>query len=65
MDEDPSKALKPHEALYRIRLLAARGAGPMQPVAGKVRIDAEGQSLARRFLGYVARILRSEASLTG
>lgn len=65
VDEDPSKALKPHEALYRIRLLAARGAGPMQPVAGKVRIDAEGQSLARRFLGYVARILRSEASLTG
>lgn len=65
VDEDPSKALKPHEALYRIRLLAARGAGPMQPVAGKVRIDAEGQSLAGRFLGYVARILRSEASLTG
>ena len=65
VDEDPSKALKPHEALYRIRLLAARGAGPMQPVAGKVRIDAEGQSLAGRFLGYIARILRSEASLTG
>lgn len=65
VDQDPSKALKPHEALYRIRLIAARGAGPMQPVAGKIRIDAEGQSLAGRFVGYVARILRSEASLTG
>jgi putative peptide zinc metalloprotease protein len=65
VDQDSSKALKPHEALYRIRLIAARGAGPMQPVAGKIRIDAEGQSLAGRFLGYVARILRSEASLTG
>lgn len=65
VDQDPSKALKPHEALYRIRLIAARGAGPMQPIAGKVRIDAEGESLAGRFFGYVARILRSEASLTG
>lgn len=65
VDEDPSRALKPHEALYRIRLIAAQGAGPMQPVAGKVRIDAEGQSLAGRFLGYMARIFRSEASLTG
>ncbi|SEH17179.1 putative peptide zinc metalloprotease protein [Sphingopyxis sp. YR583] len=65
VDEDPSKALKPHEALYRIRLIAARGAGPMQPIAGEVRIEAEGQSLAGRFFGYIARILRSEASLTG
>jgi len=65
VDQDPSKALRPHEALYRIRLIAARGAGPMRPVAGKIRIDAEGQSLAGRFLGYIAAILRSEASLTG
>ncbi len=65
VDEDPSKALKPHEALYRIRLIAARGAGPMQPVAGKVRIDAKGESLAGRFFSYIARTLRSEASLTG
>lgn len=64
VDEDPvRKTLKPREAMYRARLLAAKGVGPMQPVA--VSIAAQGRSLAGRFLGWLAQIVRAEASLSG
>ncbi len=66
VNEDNQKRLRPREALYRVRLLAevdpVRTAATIQPVAGQIRIEAPGVSLASRLFRSAARILRREAS---
>ncbi len=61
--------LKPHKALYRVRLIAAKRAveagGMVQITAGTVEIAARRQSLAYRWFGGLARLLRKEMSITG
>lgn len=65
VNEDASKLLRPREALYRLRFLAAPGPGALRPVRGTLSIDAEPQSVIGQFLGSTLRIIRAEASLTG
>lgn len=66
VNQDDQKRLRPREALYRVRLLAAidtvRSASAIQPVAGKIRIEAQGVSLISRWFRSAARVLRREAS---
>lgn len=65
VDQDPAKkTLTPHEAIYRVRLIAAKGEGPMQPIAGSVSIKAEGRSVVGRLMRWLARVMRAEASLS-
>lgn len=64
VNEDETKSLRPREALYRLRFLAAPGPGPLQPVRGRMSIDARPQSVIGQFLGASMRTLRAEASLT-
>jgi putative peptide zinc metalloprotease protein len=64
VDEDASRSLKPREALYRVRLLAARGPGTPRPLAGTIRLTATPQPLTTIGFGYLARLLRAESSLT-
>jgi putative peptide zinc metalloprotease protein len=66
--EDSGQRLKPRDGLYRFRFVApidrrARTA-LIQPVQGRLVIDAEGTSLIGRFVRSVLRIWRGEASLT-
>jgi putative peptide zinc metalloprotease protein len=67
VDKD-GNVLKPRKALYRVRLIAAkRDPGErdaIQITAGTVEITAQRQSLAFRWFGNLARILRREASIT-
>lgn len=67
VDEDGEKRLKPREALYRFRFVAPinrhRSDGAIQPILGKLRIEATGTSLMGGLLRSMARIWRSEASL--
>ncbi len=69
VNEDADKRLKPRDALYRVRFVAARGidrpANMVQSTPGIVEISADAQSVIGRMLGYMARVLRGEASLTG
>jgi putative peptide zinc metalloprotease protein len=69
VNADAAKSLKPREALYRVRLVAAKEkSGPglvIQTIPGSVSIAATPQSLAARWFGSAARIVRGEASLTG
>jgi putative peptide zinc metalloprotease protein len=69
VNEDANKGLKPRAALYRVRLIAARGvdrpAFAIQPTAGVVEIQATPRSLAGRVMAYIAQVLRGEAALTG
>jgi putative peptide zinc metalloprotease protein len=62
---DARKSLRPEKALYRLRMLAAQGPGPLQPVAGTVRIRGDSQSVMGRTLQLILRVFRAEASLTG
>lgn len=62
VDEDGNE-LKPREALYRIRLVAERGAlgdesYQIQPIPGTVQIKTEGRSFAGWALSEVARMVR-------
>ena len=69
VNADAAKRLKPREALYRVRLVAAKDEGTLgfsvQPTPGVVRMRATSQSWAAQAFGAVARVLRGEASLTG
>lgn len=69
VNADANKSLKPRAALYRVRLVVAQDDGTttmfMQPVPGIVQIGGSAQSMATRFFGFVAKMLRSESSLTG
>lgn len=62
---DAQRNLRPTKALYRVRLLAARGDGVLQPQAGTIRISGDRRSVAGRLIRFVLRTLRAEASLTG
>lgn len=62
--EDASKSLRPRQALYRLRLIAAPGPGLLHPVRGTVHIDARAQSVLGQLFGSVARTVRAEASMT-
>ncbi len=68
VNEDSAKRLKPRDALYRFRFVAPidkrRTAASIQPVSGKLIIDAEGTSLIGGLLRSIARIWRSESSLS-
>ena len=69
VNADAAKSLKPREALYRVRLVAAKDDDALgftvQPTPGVVRVRATPQSWAAQAFGAVARVLRGEASLTG
>jgi putative peptide zinc metalloprotease protein len=64
VNEDAAKSLRPREALYRLRFVAAPGAGPLRPVRGSISIDARSQSLFGQALGSLVRTVRAEASVT-
>lgn len=68
VNEDSSKRLKARDALYRFRFVAPidqrRSAAVIQPVPGKLLIDAEGTSLIGGLLRSITRIWRSESSLS-
>lgn len=68
VDEDGQNRLKPRDALYRYRFVAplekGRAAAVVQPIAGRLIIDAQGTSLLGGLLRGVTRIWRSEASLS-
>jgi putative peptide zinc metalloprotease protein len=64
VNEDAGKTLRPREALYRLRFVAAPGAGPLRPVRGSISIDARSQSLFGQMLGSMMRTIRAEASAT-
>jgi putative peptide zinc metalloprotease protein len=68
VNEDAAKKLKPRDALYRFRFVAPvdrrRRATVIQPIPGKLIIDAQATSLIGGLLRSVARIWRSEASLS-
>lgn len=66
VNQDDQKRLRPREALYRVRLLAAvdsvHTTSAIQPVTGQIRIEAPGISLVSRLFRSTARVLRREAS---
>jgi putative peptide zinc metalloprotease protein len=67
-NEDRQKRLKPRDALYRFRFVApvdrtARNI-LVQPITGRLQIDAERTSLIGGLLRSIARIWRSESSLS-
>jgi putative peptide zinc metalloprotease protein len=68
VNEDASKRLKPRDALYRFRFVAAvdgrRSHSVIQPISGTISIDAEGTSLIGGFLRSMGRIWRSESSFS-
>jgi putative peptide zinc metalloprotease protein len=68
VNADADKRLKPREAYYRIRFVAAVDARPspslIQPIAGEIQIDAPGTSLIGGMLRSITRIFRREASLS-
>jgi putative peptide zinc metalloprotease protein len=68
VNEDSGKRLKPRDALYRFRFVAAiekrQSAAVIQPIPGKLVIDAEGTSIIGGLLRSIARIWRSESSLS-
>ncbi len=66
VNEDREKRLKPRTSLYRYRFIAPldpeRRAMAIQPIPGKLVIEAEGTSLVGGFLRTVTRIWRRENS---
>jgi putative peptide zinc metalloprotease protein len=59
--------LKPRSTVYRVRLVVAQengGRDAIQPVPGRIVIDASGQSLAGRLMAWCGRILAQEWSVT-
>lgn len=66
VNTDGTKHLKPRKALYRLRLVAAVDDGPasgiVQPLTGRIRIDAPGTSLIEGLIRSMTRVLRREAS---
>jgi putative peptide zinc metalloprotease protein len=68
VNQDANKRLRPRAAYYRIRFLAALDNDPsaviVQPVPGKIIIDAPGVSLIGGLLRSITRILRRESSLS-
>jgi putative peptide zinc metalloprotease protein len=68
VNADADKRLKPREAYYRMRLVAAVDQQPtqalIQPIAGEVQIQAPGTSLIGGLIRSITRIFRQEASLS-
>lgn len=68
VSEGSDKRLKPRDALYRFRFVAPvdkqRNSGVIQPLPGQLIIQAEGTSLIGELLRSIARIWRSESSLS-
>ena len=69
VNSDTEKHLKPREALYRLRFLAAikgpdRRAAFIQPIPGRIIIDAEGRSVLDGALRWLMRLVHSEASIS-
>ncbi|NJS14711.1 MAG: hypothetical protein HC788_09045 [Sphingopyxis sp.] len=66
--EDSGGRMKPRDGLYRFRFVAPVDRQPrtalVQPVPGRLMIEADGVSLIGRFARMVVRIWRGEASLT-
>ena len=69
VDQDAGKKLRPRKAYYRVRMVvpieAGRDRAMLQPIHGTVTIEAEGQSLAGRFLRSLTRVIRREATVVG
>jgi putative peptide zinc metalloprotease protein len=68
VNEDSQKRLKPRDSLYRFRFVAPldkrRRAAVIQPLPGKLIIEAEGTSLIGGLMRSIARVWRSESSLS-
>jgi putative peptide zinc metalloprotease protein len=69
VNKDGQGRLKPREAIYRLRFLAAvdeswEGKEIVQPQTGRIVVKAEGRSVIGGLLRQIAQILRREASLT-
>jgi putative peptide zinc metalloprotease protein len=68
VNEDAEKRLKPREAWYRIRFVApvdkTKRRALIQPISGRLIIDAPGTSLLGGLVRSFTRIIRSESSLT-
>jgi putative peptide zinc metalloprotease protein len=68
VNEDDGKRLKPRKAWYRIRFVAPvdkkKRAAIVQPLSGRIIIDAPGTSLMGGLIRSVTRIIRRESSLT-
>lgn len=69
VNEDPEKRMKPRDALYRVRLLAAdeaagNSAELAQPIPGRIFIEADGRSVIGMAFRAIVGIFREEASLT-
>jgi putative peptide zinc metalloprotease protein len=68
VNEDASKRLRPRTAYYRMRFVAPvdNKAHPsiIQPIAGRINIDAPGTSLMGGLLRSFTRIIRRESSLS-
>jgi putative peptide zinc metalloprotease protein len=68
VNEDAAKQLKPREAYYRIRFVAPvdnqKRAALIQPISGRLIIEAPGTSLLGSMMRSLTRIIRRESSLT-
>jgi putative peptide zinc metalloprotease protein len=68
VNEDANKRLKPREAWYRIRFVApvdqTKRSAIIQPISGRIIIDAPGTSLLGGLMRSFTRIIRRESSLT-
>lgn len=68
VNEGADKRLKPRDALYRFRFVAPldkrRRLAVIQPLPGKLIVDAQSTSLIGGLLRSIARIWRSEASFS-
>jgi putative peptide zinc metalloprotease protein len=68
VNEDADKRLKPREAWYRIRFVApvdkTKRSALVQPISGRIIIDAPGTSLIGALFRSFTRIIRRESSLT-
>jgi putative peptide zinc metalloprotease protein len=67
VDEDDTKRLKPRDALYRFRFVVAverrRDTAVIQPISGRLLIDAGGTSAFDGIVSAIAKLWRSEASV--
>jgi putative peptide zinc metalloprotease protein len=67
VDKD-GNMLKPHKPVYRARLIVERESGAdatlIQTVPGRIRIEAQGQSVVGNLTRWLMQLLRGEASLS-
>lgn len=70
VSKDDRGKLKPQKAIYRVKLIAERddasdNPGLVQPVPGRVSIDAKGESMLARTVRGFGRIFARERGVTG